>query len=412
LSKSSGRNLADDEQIAVLKLLEMQRNTMLMYTSCGWFFDDICGIETVQIMNYASRAIQLAKEIDGKDLEPGYKDILEKAPTNLRDFANGKEAYEVLVKPNSIDLNRVGAHLALSSVFEQFPHKTDIYCYHAEIESYDRVDAGIQILATGRASVKSIVVLEKHLFDFAVLHFGDHNLISAVDARMSDEAFDDMQESLKAAFAKGNTTEVMRIMNIFFKGNHYSLWHLFKDQQRSILYELLKTTWQEIEASFRHIYEHNYTIMQIMKDMNIPLPRALSAPAEFILNKDLIKVIHDDGANLKQLRKLAEQATRLSIQLDEATLSFEASHKVNNLMRRFEKAPDDLKLLERIESMLQILLTIISKLDLQTAQNVFFALTKSTYPNLKQMADSGDKTAKKWVEHFKSLAQYLDVKVD
>jgi len=412
LLRCTGRELLGDEKVPLLKLFEMERNAMLMYTSCGWYFDDICGIETVQIMHYASRAIQLAKELGGEDFEPGFEEILEKAPTNVREFANGKKAYEALVKPYSIDLNRVGAHLAVSSIFEEYPDKIDVYCYSTKIESYDRVDAGIQILATGRAAIKSNIVLERHLVDFAVLHFGDHNLTGAVDARMSDEKFSNMQRDLKNAFTKGDTTEVVRIMNLSFSGNSYSLWHLFKDQQRRILYELLRTTWLEIEASFRHIYEHNYTIMQIMRGMNIPLPKALSAPAEFILNHDLCQVIKDEAVDIKQLKKLVDEATRLSLKLDETTLRFEASHRINLLMNELEETPYDMKLLETIEETLRLLLNVISELDLQTAQNIFFFIGKEEQPAMSKKAGSGDESAKKWCEGFRKLAEYLGVKIE
>ena len=412
LSKHIGRELSYDEKVSVLKLFEMQRNAMLMYTSCGWFFDDICGIESVQIMNYASRAMQLAKEIDGEDFEPSFEDIIQKAPTNVKTFVDGKEAYHALVKPCSIDLNRVGAHLAVSSIFEEYPEQIDIYCYSAVVESYDRIDAGIQILATGRAALQSNIVLEKHLVDFAVLHFGDHNLIGAVNARMSDDEFSNMQKDLRNAFNKGDTTEVIRIMNIFFKGNNYSLWHLFKDQQRHILHELLETTWQEIESSFRHIYEHNYTIMQIMRGMNIPLPKALSTPAEFVINQDLCWAIQDEEIDIKELKRFAEQASRLSLKLDEDVLRFEASRKINRMMQELENSPEDVEILERILTTLQILSTLIDQLDVQTAQNIFFVINKETYTKINEKASSGDVTSKKWVESFRSLAQYLNVNVE
>jgi alpha-amylase/alpha-mannosidase (GH57 family) len=412
LFQSTGRELAFEEKVMMLKLLEMQRNALLMYTSCGWFFDDISGIETLQIMNYASRVIQLAKEVGSTDLEPEFENILEKATTNIKEFANGREIYHTLVKPISIDLNRVGAHLAVSSIFEEYPDKIDIYCYSTDIESYDRTDAGIQTLATGRATVQSNIVLEKHSVDFAVLHFGEHDLTCAVNARMADNAFAQIQDSLKKAFIKGDIAEVMRIMNISFGGHNYSLWHLFKDQQRDILYKLLETTWKQIEDSFRHIYEHNYTTMQVIRGMNMPLPKALSMPVEFILNNDLCKVLREDKSDLRQLKKLVDEAARLSLQLDESTLRFEASRKISRLMEELGNSPDDVELLKTIGATFKMLLTIVSGLALQTAQNVFFRISKENYPDMNKKAEAGDQSAKKWVEYFRNLAQHLDVKIE
>jgi hypothetical protein len=412
LSDVSGKELSYDEKVIVLKLLEMQRNAMLMYTSCGWFFDEISGIETVQIMQYAARAIQLAKEIDNKDFEPGFTDILGKAPTNIRNYTSGKDVYDALVKTNNIDLNRVGAHLAVSSIFEEYEGQKDIYCYSTQIETYDRIDAGIQVLATGRATVQSNIVLEKHKMDFAVLHLGDHNLVCAANARSPDKVFNKMKEDLKTAFSRGDITEVMRVMNISFEGNNYSLWHLFKDQQRRILYGLLESTWQEIESSFRHIYEHNCTIMQIMHGMHIPLPKALSAPAEFILNHDLCRIIQAEKIDDVKLKKVIDEGTRLSLQLDATTLRFEASRKINTLMDKFAGVPDDIELLETITATLGILLGVITELDLQTAQNVLFDISKAKYPAMTEKAKSEDQFAKRWCEHFRNLANYLGVTVD
>lgn len=400
------------DKVTILKLLEMERNALLMYTSCGWFFDDIGGIETIQIMQYACRAMQLAKEISTNDFESEFKNILEKAVCNVRELSTGRGCYEKFVQPASIDLNRVGAHLAVSSIFEEYPEQTDIYCYTAKTEKYERIDAGIQTLAIGRASLQSHVTLEEFQIDFAVLYFGDHNLMAAVNSQMPEDKFSSMQESLKNAFAKGNTTEVMRLMNISFGENNYSLWHLFKDEQRRILYELLETTWQEIEASFRHIYEHNYTIMQVMRGMNIPLPKVLSAPAEFIINQDLCNVIQDEETNLDRLQALVDETVRLSLPLDEATLVFVSSRKVNSLMYRFKDSPKDVELLKTIKKTIAILLTLTPALDLQATQNTFFSICKNVYPEMKEKSAQGLEIAKEWVEHFTKLSHYLDVKVE
>jgi len=87
------------EQEAVAKLLEMQRHAMLMYTSCGWFFDDISGIEAVQILAYAARAAQLAAEVLGLDLEPELLRRLAAAPSNRPEYGTGRGVYERLVAP-------------------------------------------------------------------------------------------------------------------------------------------------------------------------------------------------------------------------------------------------------------------------------------------------------------------------
>src|SRR5262249_51790141 len=96
-----------------LWLLEMQRHGLLMYTSCGWFFDEISGLETTQCLRYAARAMQLAKHF-GRDYEEEFLAILEKAPSNLPQYKNGRGVWDQLIQPGKIDLERVLAHHAMS----------------------------------------------------------------------------------------------------------------------------------------------------------------------------------------------------------------------------------------------------------------------------------------------------------
>jgi len=412
LSEQTGRDLGDEEKVTALKLLEMQRNAMLMYTSCAWFFDDIAGIEAVQVLYFACRAMQLARELSGEDLETAFEAVLEQAPANAPDLANGKAVYGRLVKPNRVDLYRVGAHLAVSSMFESCPSQVDVYCYTADLESCQRHEAGLQALATGRAIITSTVVLERYAVDFAVYRFGAQDILSAVTARLPDPAFNAMQEGMRGAFDKGDTTEVIRLMNLIFGGNHYSLGDLFKDPQRRILYQLLETTLQEIEVAYRQIYQRNLTLMHLMCGLHVPLPNALTAAAEFIINQDLVRTILGDPVDLERLTDLVDEAARLSVPLDQQALQFEAGHRINGLMDRLQESPEDIALLETTEATLRILSSVVAGPNVQAGQNILFDLSKDLYPEKQRLAAEGDGRAKAWVRHFQQIAQHLDVVVE
>ena len=93
--------------------MEVQRNAMLMYTSCGWFFDELSGIETTQIMQYACRAMQLVSQISDINLEEEFLRRMELAPSNITSLGNGKEVYRKYVIPSKTNLQRVGMHYAV-----------------------------------------------------------------------------------------------------------------------------------------------------------------------------------------------------------------------------------------------------------------------------------------------------------
>ena len=94
------KELSENEKLAGLKLLEMQKYSMLMFTSCGWFFSEISGLETVKILEYAARAIELLKELTGLDIETEFKNRLAEAISNIPKYKTGKGVYEKLVIPH------------------------------------------------------------------------------------------------------------------------------------------------------------------------------------------------------------------------------------------------------------------------------------------------------------------------
>ena len=412
ITQTTGRPLDEDNRIAFLKLLEMQRNAMLMYTSCGWFFDHVTGIETVQVIKYAARAIQLCRDVQNEDLEPEFKNMLERIPTNSHELANGRDVYHAYVEPAQVSLDRVGAHYALSSVFdEEETEQSEIYCYSVRPEGYQKSEAGVQVLITQKLDIASNITEEKQSFVSAVLYLGDQNLFAALRPDPLDEDFDQVKQKLTEAFDRGDNNEVMRLMNEAFGQKSFSLSHLFKDEQREIVNRLLANTWEEIVTSFRHIYDHNYVLMLTIRNMKMPLPRALAAPAEFILNEDLCHEIQADDIDLMRLTNLAGDARRLSLDLDTQKLRFVGGHRISRMMDRFKESLDDLDLIQTISKTLEILKTVTSDIDLQNAQNIFFAVAKSTYPQVEQKAQSGDQTAAKWVAEFKNLAQQLGLVV-
>src|SRR5262249_28754473 len=192
------------------KLLEMQRHAMLMYTSCGWFFDELSGIETVQVIHYAGRVIQLATDVfEDVDLEKSFLARLAEAKSNLAEHKNGAHIYEKFVKPAMVDIRRLAAHYAIRSVFEEYGDCANIYSYLAERLEYKRAEAGRMKLLTARASFTSTITRDSATVGFGVLHLGDHNVSGGVRENVEPESFARVSEQLHAAFSRADTPEVL-----------------------------------------------------------------------------------------------------------------------------------------------------------------------------------------------------------
>jgi len=410
LSHQCTRDLSQGERTKLLKLLEMQRHAMLMFTSCAWFFDDISGIETVQVMQYASRAMQLAREVSGEEIGPEYLDIIERAPGNVTEFKNGAEVWEALVRPATIDLLRAGAHYAISSLFEEYPETIQMFSYTTRSEVYELKEAGIQRLAVGKAVVHSDITGEEKEIGFAVLHLGNHNLIGGVREYMGDEPFSGMCREIKKAFGRSDITEIIRLMDTYFETHNYSLWHLFKDEQRKVLNKILESTLREIEASFRQICERHYPVMQVMREMRIPLPKAFATATELIIGHDMSQELQKEELDFDQIEKLVQEAKKWDLELGEKNLGFVATQRSNLLMEQLSKAPEEISLLETIENAFKVLNGLPLQLDLWKAQNIYFSLGKERCDEMEEKAAQGDQFARKWLDSFYRLGDSLHIK--
>ncbi|MFH0813632.1 MAG: DUF3536 domain-containing protein [Pseudomonadota bacterium] len=412
LSEQVKKELSSEDKTTMMKLLEMERHAMLLYTSCGWFFDEISGIETVQIMQYAARAMQLAKDISKMPLEDIYITLLEKAPSNLAEFKHGGKIYEQFVKPSILDLLRVGVHYGVSSLFRDYPESIDIYTYQVKNQMYDRVEMGRQKLAVGKALVQSTITGEKDLISFAVLHLGDQNLIAGARVYMGEEAFSEMYQEIKERFLKGEISEVILAIDKHFKTHSYSLWHLFRDEQREILNQIFNSTLKEVENSFRQICDHHYSLMQAVEGLNLPLPRYFPPILEFVINTDIYNLLESGELNSARLQKMVDEVKRWSLELDRPKLSLLATQKINGLMENFSGSPENITLMEEIINFLKTLDRLSLDLNLWQPQNLYFSLGKHWLDQKKEKAEKGQEDSKRWIENFITLGDYLRVRIE
>ncbi len=412
LSENIKKKLTRQEKTKILRLLEMQRHSLLMYTSCGWFFDEISGIETVQIIQYAARAIQIAYEVCGKQLEETFLEYLQESPSNIPEIENGAKVYEYFVRPAVVDLLRVGAHYAISSLFEDYPMQTDMYSYTAVSDIHILKEAGLRKLAFGRVRLKSNITLDERAITYAVFHLGDHNLYAGIREFIDDETFDKMQQTITEPFERSDVPQVIQSISEQFDNNNYSLWHLFRDENRKVFNHILESTLEEMEVYFRQIYENQYPIMTAMGNMRSALPKPLKTAAEFTLNNEVRRIIDsDEDMDLNRLERITDEVKRLSIELDKLQLGLVATQKINDLVNQFKIDPENLELLGSVEEAVSVLSRMPLELDFWNSQNEMFWIAKTYYDNKHVDADSGDSDAEAWLDLFDKLADSLKVKV-
>jgi alpha-amylase/alpha-mannosidase (GH57 family) len=409
LEEHRSRELSEAEQVRVLQLLELQRHAQLMYTSCGWFFDELSGIETVQVIQYAGAALHLARELFGDGLEQGFLDRLAAARSNLPEHGDGARLYGKWVKPAVVDLAKVGAHYAISSLFEGYPEHMRLYSYAVDREDQRIVQAGRARLLLGRAWLLSEITQERQYLTYGVLHYGDHTVVAGVREHRGEEAFEEMARDASAAFERADFPEAVRVMDRHFGSSNYSLKTLFRDEQRKLLGLILESTLEETAAVYRQIYENHAPLMRFIGDLGVPLPRVLRTTAEFVLNGSLRRLLREGEPDAERARTLLDAARREGVPLDGRGLSFELGRTLDRLMKRVQATPQDLGPLALVGSLVGLAGTRPFEVDLSGVQDLYWELLQEVYPELQGAADDESRA---WAAAFVALGSQLGVRVE
>ncbi len=412
-AQHAARDLNGDERVRVLKLMEMQRHAQLMYTSCGWFFDEISGIETVQVIAYACRVLQLAEELFGTAhrLEAQFVELLRAAESNVPEEKNGAEIYLRIARTGKVSLEQVAAHYAISSIFGSYPEKTPVFCYTVRRLDYEILTSGRGRLAIGRARIRSHIVEESESVAFAVLHFGDQNITAAVKtySEAEEPLYSSFTDKARAAVTRADFPEVIRLFDRYFGATAYSLTSLFTDEQRRILQIILNSTLQEVETSLSTIYEDHASLLHFLSQTSLPKPPALTLAAGFSINAGLRRALERTPIDAVQVRALLGLAKADQIVLDSHLLGYIADQRMKRAMVELNLGPESPETLDDALTMAKTLRLLPFELNLWHAQNIWYD-TLRLYR--KRPMGLHDEDAVPWMEKFHDLGRCLSIAVD
>ena len=407
LEKHAKNDSSPVPTMTVLKLLEMQRHSLLMYTSCGWFFDELSGLETATPLELAGRAIQLSDDLFKDSLETSFKMNLSLAKSNIPEYVNGSRIYDKFVKPAMIDLMKVGAHYAVSSLFEDYVDETSIYSYMVTKDDYQKIEAGTIQLAIGKILVSSTITGESERISFCVLHLGGHALNGGVHPFEGHDAYQAMKEEMVTTFEKGDFMDIVRHMDNYFGTHNYSLFNLFRDQQRKILDLLIGKTMEDFENAYRQIYENNRILMSFLKDTGMPLKRAFFSAAQVTLNSDLVRAFQEDVIEADKIQNLVQEMQKWDVTLDAVDIEFIASHRLVEMMEDLSSNPSNLVLIREIQKRIELLRALPININFWQVQNIYYKMAKKTYGEFFSKATAGKEFPKKWIEIFKYIGDLL-----
>jgi hypothetical protein len=399
LEKHSSHDLTANERVKVLRLLEMQRHLMLMYTSCGWFFDEPTGPETIQVLQYAARAVQLGEQLFGGSREEEFLKRLELVRSNIPEFGTGRDIYERFVRPAMLDLPGVAAHYAITSLFDGF-HRSDlIYAYTAELHDVHIFENGELKLAVGAASITSTVTHAKVPFNFAVLHAGGHNLRAGIC--QAHNGFSHFIAEARLCLSRHDFADWTRRFEQYFGSDVYSLKSLFHDERQRIVGQIVDSTLANIDELYRDVYQHNTGLIGFLREIGMTLPPILRVSSEFVLSNEVRRHLSCESIDFASLRQLLDTAKRHGIGLD-SSLHDGLRERLEAVMRRWAANPLQLQTLVELEPLVA-LARVPFETDLWRAQNIYYELMEALSRRTPPHPDP------EWSCRVRSIAEHLGI---
>lgn len=369
-------DLTDDDKVHAMELLEIQRQAMLMYTSCGWFFSEISGIETVQIMKYAARAMQLAARFTNKNLEEKFLEILSQAKSNIPEFGTGKDIFERFVKPSIITVKQIATLWALSSLYQDFEDEENVYCYTITRKAYKKVQKNSSTFIVGHIEIQSKITLQKSNVMFALMQYAGGDFHCTIKEYSDDAEFNRIKNDLIKIYTMNTLTEIIRALDEYFGKEYFTLKDIFIEERRKILQILLKGKLEKFSQTYQEMYDEGKGSIYHLQGLGLSIPDEFKISAEYALSHKFNDIVVHSGGFveddlIQQATDINFEAKKIDIKLDKSPSNLVFSKKIlqniNRLVHSFEIQQADV-VLEIFDNVRKLELNV----DIAEAQNIYF----------------------------------------
>ncbi len=426
LAAEARRPLDTAERVRARKLLELERQAMAMFTSCGWFFSDLAGIETRQVLLHAGRAIELAEELFGEPFEPAFLAALAAARSNDPAFGDGRAIYQVSVKPARVALSAVAAHDAIAALFPGRSERVEaaasaesgnepgveegrIYAFAVARRTLRRANGGPLKLLLAEVDVTSEITGESGGFTYAAFAWGDPNVQVGVRPRLGPAL--DRQEiaEVEEALRLADPAQVVRWLDRRFPVQH-ALDALFGDDRERLLERILRATIEEVEGKGRDLFERHAPLMRRLAGVGLALPGALRSAAEMAIHADLKHALRDGVSDLAEIRRRLIEVRDWGLSLDREGVRYLLEPAMTALAERLRHDPLDAGAAIRLEALLDLAGALPFELDHLPPQVALYRLFEERADLLVERAEE-DRAGAEGLARLLRLAERLSIRL-
>jgi alpha-amylase/alpha-mannosidase (GH57 family) len=386
-SQHGTANLKKDDRVAALRLLEMERHALLMYTSCGWFFADISGLESLQVIKYAARALQLGQNFTSEPLEPPFLKILERAVSNIPKEGNGLTIYQNRIKPAVVDYPKVANQWVISWLKNrerQCPSR--IYHYRVEAMDLEEKSQGSLEFAAGRLQVTSGITRQSRPMAFFTAFLGSYLYRTQVQSQPSPQEFLTLRDEFFRVL-ESTPEDLIPLMVRRLGESYYSLHDIFQEEKLQVFHDLLRPNQEEAAELVAHSFGESRPLLKAMGTEGLPMPHLFRALGEITLNRrlvELLRLMEPDPASISASEEILEVTADAQLM----GLKLETREGAEILGRSLHRHLLDLAKTFQLENVTRLndFLSFVSRvpitLDLTEAQNSLFTLMQERFPEV------------------------------
>lgn len=409
--------LSDEAKVKAMELLEIQRQAMLMYTSCGWFFSEISSIEPVQLMKYAARAMQLASGFTKKQLEKHFLEILSEAKSNIPEMGTGKDIFERFVKPSIVTLKQIASLWAISSLYQDFEDEENVYCYTVTRHDYQKVPKGNSNFVIGHIEIQSKITQQKSNLIFALIQYAGGDYHCALKEFSDENEYNKIKNELAKIFMQNPLTEIIRALDEYFGKEYFTLKDIFIEERRKILQILLKGKMEKFAKTYEEMYEDSKGSIYHMQNLSLAVPDEFKISASYALSRKFNDLIMHSGGFVdpsiaQEAVAINYEAKQIGIKLDKTISNNIFSKKITQNINRLaysleiQQADVILELFDHIEK-------LELEIDIAEAQNTYYSRIFHRIGEIIELStQSKRKSDKKLVQMLLDIGDKLNINTD
>jgi alpha-amylase/alpha-mannosidase (GH57 family) len=401
--KHGSVTLKEKEKINILKWLEIQRHAMLMYTSCGWFFNDISGIETEQILRYASFALELYSQLDETNIESSFLLTLKDAKSNIPKWNDGKYIYEKMVGATRVSVEQIFSCGLFAHLLNKPIEIVSVGSHTVVATTMDKSSQGTSELIYGTGEVSSKAVLEIISLEFYSIHDGDGEFKNFIFPPGNGDAH------VLSLFRSQGYQDTLELLVGKFGAPVYPKRGIFHSYFDKLADKLGQSFWLDNDELRNKLTESRKSLALLHNKLGTPLPLNTLSLSKVFLLEQWTEILNSSNPCIDQVGQMLNFADGIS--MDSLEFSAVYEHKMLQLIVEIKKTPHKFEALDRLNAILGLLDSVPMKINLWKTQNEVFEIFQVHCQEMQQRKKAGEKEAEEWLGKMETILSYLNMSV-